>query len=282
MTPQSGHLELVKSEPKGLRTLLDMGPDLDTLSSSAAELARSLAWIPGQQESQHFRDRCEALNRAFKPLFISLEARAKAAVSDDFRRLQENMYLVSGELQETCATFSATYKLPQVRTPDGTILPRVAALAEGLLAANAFQFSESSFTSYIQAFQQVTVLKLAELWMLIPVMKVVLLEHIAERGRRLLEDPSRSYGIQDLVRSLQEIKQTSWKLVIEPLILFDQILRQDPAGAYPRMDYETRELYRKQLVRIADRCDYSDETRIASEALGLAREAQTHRRENPA
>src|SRR5208337_856276 len=116
MTPQSGHLELVKAEPKGLRTLLDMGPDLDTLSSSAAELARSLAWIPGQQESQHFRDRCEALNRAYKPLFISLEARAKAAVSDDFRRLQENMYLVSGELQETCATFGATYKLPQVRT----------------------------------------------------------------------------------------------------------------------------------------------------------------------
>jgi len=281
MTPQSGHLELVKSEPKGLRTLLDMGPDLDALSSSAAELARALAWMPGQQESQHFRARCEALNRAFKPLFISLEARSTNAVSDDFRRLQENMYLVSGELQETCATFSATHKLPQVRTPDGTIIPRVAALAEGLLAANAFQFSETSFTFYIQAFQQVTVLKLAELWMLIPVMKVVLLEHIAERGRRLLEDASRSYGIQDLVRSLQEIKQTSWKVIIEPLILFDQILRQDPAGAYPRMDYETRELYRKQLVKIADRCDYSDETRVASEVLALAREAQTHRNENP-
>ena len=237
--------------------------------------------MPGQQESQHFRDRCEALNRAFKPLFISLEARSTSAVSDDFRRLQENMYLVSGELQETCATFNATHKLPHVRTPDGTILPRVAVLAEGLLSANAFQFSESSFTSYIQAFQQVTVLKLAELWMLIPVMKVVLLEHIAERGRRLLEDSSRSYGIQDLVRSLQDIKQTSWKLIIEPLILFDQILRQDPAGAYPRMDYETRELYRKQLVKIGDRCDYSDETKIASEAVALAREAQTHRNENP-
>ncbi len=281
MTTQSGHLELVKSEPKDLHTLLDMGPDLDTLSSSAAELARALAWMPGQQESQHFRDRCEALIRAFKPLFVSLETRVTDAVSDDFRRLQENMYLVSAELQETCTTFSAPHKLPQVRTPDGTILPRVASLADGLLAANTFQFSETGFTSYIQAFQQVTVLKLAELWMLIPVMKVVLLEHIAERGRRLLEDPSRSYGIQDLVRSLQEIKQTSWKVVIEPLILFDQILRQDPAGAYPRMDYETRELYRKQLVKIADRCDYSDETRIASEALALAREAQTHRNENP-
>ena len=173
------------------------------------------------------------------------------------------MYLLGGELQETCGTFNATHKLPQVRTPDGTIIPRIAALAEGFLAASSFQFSEASFTSYIQAFQQVTVLKLAELWMLIPVMKVVLLEHIAERGRRLLEDPLRSYGIQELVRSLQDIKQTSWKVIIEPLILFEQALRQDPAGAYSRMDYETRELYRKRLVRIADRCDCS-ETRVAN------------------
>ncbi|MFZ1053107.1 MAG: hypothetical protein WAN41_20690, partial [Candidatus Sulfotelmatobacter sp.] len=90
MTPQSGHLELVNAEPKGLRTLPDMGPDLDTLSSSAAELARSLAWMPGQQESRHFRDRCEALTRAFQPLLISLESGAANTVSDDFRRLQEN------------------------------------------------------------------------------------------------------------------------------------------------------------------------------------------------
>ena len=280
MTPQSGHLELVNAEPKGLRTLPDMGPDLDTLSSSAAELARSLAWMPGQQESRHFRDRCEALTRAFQPLLISLESGAANTVSDDFRRLQENIFLLGGELQETCGTFNAAHKLPQVRTPDGTIIPRIAALADGFLAASSFQFSEVSFTSYIQAFQRVTVLKLAELWMLIPVMKVVLLEHIAQRGCRLLEDPSRSYGIQELVRSLQDIKQTSWKVIIEPLILFEQALRQDPAGAYSRMDYETRELYRKRLVRIADRCDCS-ETRVATEVLALARAALAHRNEDP-
>jgi len=56
--------------------------------------------------------------------------------------------------------------------------------------------------------------------MLVPVMKLVLMEHIAELGRRLLEDPSGSYAIRDAIRGLQEIKQTSWKVVTEPLILF--------------------------------------------------------------
>ena len=281
MTPPSSHLELVTTEPKDLSTPLDMGrPEPDTLSSNAADLARALAWMPGQQESRHFRDRCETLNRAFHPLLISLEARATKTASEDFLRLQENMFLIAGELQTTCGTFSAPHKLPQVRTPDGKVIPRIAALADGLLAASGFQFSEPSFTAYIQAFQGVTVLKMTELWMLIPVMKIVLLEHIAERGRRLLEDPSPSYGIQELVRSLQDIKQTSWKLIIEPLILFDQVLRQDPAGAYSRMDYETRELYRKRLVTIADRCDCS-ESRVASEVLALAREAQAHPSQDP-
>jgi 5-formyltetrahydrofolate cyclo-ligase len=64
-------------------------------------------------------------------------------------------------------------------------------------------------------------------------MKIVLLEHIAERGRRLLEEPDDRSGIQELVRSLQEIKQTSWKVIIEPLILFDQSCGKIPRELIP-------------------------------------------------
>ncbi|MFZ0420339.1 MAG: glucoamylase family protein [Candidatus Sulfotelmatobacter sp.] len=281
MTPQSGHLELVTAEPKTLRVVSkDMEPGPDTLSLSAADLARNLAWVPGQQESRNFRDRCEALHRAFRPVLASLERRVAKPLPDDLRPLQENIYLIAGELQETCGTFHAPHKLPQVRTSDGKIIPRIAALAVEYLTAAGYQFSQASFTSYIQAFQQVTVLKMAELWMLIPVMKLALLEHIAELGRRSLENPSASYPVDHAVRSLQDIRQVSWKVIIEPLILFDRILRDDPAGAYSRMDYETRELYRQKLVNIADRSDCS-EMKVASEVLALARQAQRQAHEDP-
>ena len=282
MTPQSGHLELVKSDGEALRgaAAVDMETGPDKLSLSAAELARNLAWIPGQQESRNFRDRCETLTRAFRPVLASVQNPSTRPSSDDFRALQEQIYLLSGELGETCATFSEPHKLPQVRTAHGTIIPRVAALAEDYLAAVGYQFSQESFASYIQAFQQVTVLKMAEIWMLVPVMKLVLMEHIAELGRRLLEDPSGSYAVRDAIRGLQDIKQTPWKDVTEPLILFDRVLRDDPAGAYSRMDYETREQYRQQVVKIADRSDCS-EMRVASEVLALAREAQAHPHSDP-
>jgi hypothetical protein len=281
MTPQSGHLELVTAEPKTLRAISkDMEPGPDTLSLSATDLARNLAWVPGKQESRNFRDRCEALHRAIRPVLASLERREAKPLPDDLRPIQENIYLIAGELQETCGTFHAPHKLPQVRTSDGTIIPRIAPLAVEYLTASGYQFSQASFTSYIEAFQQVTVLKMAELWMLIPVMKLALLEHIAELGRRSLENPSGSYPVDHAVRSLQDIRQVSWKVIIEPLILFDRILRDDPAGAYARMDYETRDLYRQKLVNIADRSDCS-EMKVASEVLALARQAQRQAHEDP-
>src|SRR3984957_3112912 len=280
MTPQS-HLELVSTEPKGRPiSPFDMETDAATMNSTAGQLAQNLAWMPGQQESRHFRDRCENLSRTFKPLLASLESRTSQNVPNDLKRLKENVFLLRGELSETCAAFAPNLKLPQVRTADGTIIPRVSAIAADLLAANSYQFSETVFTSYLQAFQKVTVLKMSEIWMLIPVMKLVLLEQIVERGRRSLEFPSQSHDVQTTILSLQEIKQTSWKPVIEPLILFDQVLREDPADAYARMDYESRELYRKKLVEIADRCDCS-EIRVANEVLALAHEAQSHPNEDP-
>jgi cyclic beta-1,2-glucan synthetase len=281
MTPQSGPLELENAEQASVsKAEPNAQPNFDALETSASKLARNLAWVPGQQESSQFRERCEVLSRILRPLLGKLESRSTKDGSDDFLRLQEHVFLLEGEMQETCTTFHATHKLPQVRTPGGAVIPRIAAVAGDFLAASSFQFTEAKFAAYVQAFQQVTVLRLAELWMLIPVMKLVLLEQIAERGRRLLQNPTVSYGVQDQIRSLQDIKQAAWKAVIEPLILFDRILREDPAGAYPRMDYETREQYRRSLVKIAGRSDCS-ELEVANEVLALSREAQAHPQRDP-
>jgi cyclic beta-1,2-glucan synthetase len=74
------------------------------------------------------------------------------------------------------------------------------------------------------------------------------------------------------VRSLRDSSQVSWKELIEPLILFDQILRQDPVGAYARLEFDSRELYRKKVAKIAK---YSPRTEmeVAEVALDLAKAA---------
>ena len=91
--------------------------------------------------------------------------------------------------ESTKEGFKLVRKLPHVRTPDGAVAPRVMALAAGFLATRGYDFSESSLVTYVQAFQQSTVLKLVELWALVPALKLVLLEEIAARGSKVAADP---------------------------------------------------------------------------------------------
>jgi hypothetical protein len=194
--------------------------------------------------------------------------------------LHDNIRLLEAESEDIREAFKVPHKLPHVRAHHGVVIPRIAAVAEDFLDAAAYQFTEPDFAAYIQAFQGITVLKMEELWTLVSVLKLVLLEQIAARSGRLIKDPTGSFAVDVLVRSLRDVGQASWKQVIEPLILFDHILREDPAGAYPRMDFESRALYRKKLVNIADHSDCS-EMEVASEALALARQAKKEANQDP-
>ena len=94
----------------------------------------------------------------------------------------------------------------------------MAALTEAFLAATEYQFSAQAFISYLEGFQQQTVLKMKELWALVPVLKLVLLEQIAVRGAQLIKNPTGTYGLGVCVRSLRDVSHAPWKDLLEPLI----------------------------------------------------------------
>jgi len=280
--PQNVHLEMVTTktecpiEPSG-----EMGSHEIALRSNATELARNLAWLPGESQSPVFAERCHHLSKAFKPLLKKIEGRSLGtSLSDDGRWLHDNVHLLTSELQSVCEAFKAKQKMPLVRTANEAIIPRVIVLAEAYLVKTEYRFSDKSFARYVEAFQQQTVLKTKELWMVISALKLVLLERIVERGSQAIANLKQSYGVGVCVSSLRDTSQTSWKDILEPLILHDHILRKDPAGAYARMDLETRDLYRNKIVEIAEYSDFS-EMEVASEALRLAREAQQRRETDP-
>lgn len=280
--PPDTHIEMLTAEAERLpEPPKEGGIQREALASAAADLGRRLVWLPGTQSGRFFSERYRALGRALRPTLRSLHGSLpKGEIGDDFRWLNDNLRAVHADLRATKEGFKLVRKLPHVRTPDGAIAPRVVALAAGYLAATGYDFSESSLVAYVQAFQQSTVLKMVELWAMVPALKLVLLEEIAARGSKVTADPAGSYGAGVCVRSLRDIGQTSWKDVIEPLVLFDRVLRQDPAGAYARMDFESRDLYRTEVANIAD---YSDlpEGEVAAAALALARSAHQEKHASP-
>ena len=273
--PTNTHLETISAEAERLPERAHAAQDAQVLRQSAEALARALAWLPNTASSRTFTERCRALVHDLKPIFAALELPVPdSPISDDFRWLYDNDRLLYTELQSVVGTLKSRATIPHVRTPNDETVPRVLALAEGFLDAVSNEFSERDFTLYVEGFQQTTALQLGELWTSVAALKLVLLERIAVRGSRLLSDPTDStQGLGVCLRSLREIGQTTWKTAIEPLMMVDRVLRQDPADAYGRMDFESRDLYRNRVSNIAEHSDF-EELEVAKTAVALAEQAR--------
>src|ERR1700723_544348 len=280
--PQNAHLEGITAEierqPEGTHGVQNR----QRIPEGAAELAHSLAWLPNSPSSHTFAERSRILAHDLKPIFAALELPApEMPTSDDFRWLYDNGRILYADFQSTVEFLKTKAKITHVRTPSGQTVPRVVALAEGYLQIVSYEFNEQEFALFLEVFQQTTPLQLNELWTIVSALKLVLLEQTAARAKRLLSERNEDLqGVGVCVRSLRDIGQATWKDVLEPLMAVDGILRRDPAGAYGRMDYESRHFYRTQVSNIAKHSDLT-EVEVAKAAVALAEEASQRTGEQP-
>ena len=73
--------------------------------------------------------------------------------------------------------------------------------------------------------------------------------------------------------SLRRIAETPWKDVLESASHTHRVLKRDPAGAYARMDFASRDLYRNAIGGLA-RHSRMSEAEIAETALAMSQAAQ--------
>ena len=252
--PQNTHVESVLAEEDRERELAGGPSTLQALRLAGVQFSSQLGWLPGTPSSHTFSERVRRLRSTLKPVFAGIEAKKEAHTSDDLQWLRDNVSLIYAQMVSLPTEVKPLREVPHVRNQNGEIVPRALALPEVFLESAGYHFSDQAFAAFCQGFQEINPLNLRELWALVPGLKLALLEQIATRGRRALQDPtSESHGVAACIRSLRDVTQTPWKEVLEPLILFDHILREDPAGAYAAMDFESRNLYRDKLARIARR-----------------------------
>src|SRR5437763_16468920 len=119
---ERGNLAVLTAEAEEFRLPpADTEPETQTLRSSAAQLAISLAWMPGKKESSALGDRCRPLSRLFEPVFAAVESQAGQDVSGDFRLFHQAAFLLEADLEELCGNVNPSTNLPQVRTRSAPI-----------------------------------------------------------------------------------------------------------------------------------------------------------------
>jgi cyclic beta-1,2-glucan synthetase len=82
--------------------------------------------------------------------------------------------------------------------------------------------------------------------------------------------------ISNSIDSLRFLGAMDWKEFVEKMSIIEQILRNDPAGSYSKMDFGTRDNYRRIIERIAKLSPLS-EVEVASKAMFLARQNATNK-----
>ncbi|HET7460101.1 MAG TPA: glucoamylase family protein [Longimicrobium sp.] len=126
-------------------------------------------------------------------------------------------------------------------------------------------------------------LSMGELWALPAMLRLTLLEEIAAEAARLagLAPPdgvAAPERVGPRVQSLRVLGTLDWSAFFERASGVHRTLGRDPAGVYGRMDFETRDRYRKRVERLARRAGRTEEE-VAREAVAAAARAGEGTRE---
>ena len=225
-----------------------------------------------------FPTRVLAAHRSLKELELNLASQQLAhdlvegptaallEIKANIRQLRAAVKAVSDSPQSVA-------RLPRIVVDNQPEEPRIAAVAELYLHSAGGEFSAQQFVAFVSTLQENQPLALDELWSSAAFLQFILLESLLKGTATLLHATGANPvpPISVYLRSLTAIGHADWSSLIEPLIVFDAILRQDPASAYASMDFDGRELYRRRIALIARHSDCT-ESQVAQIALELARE----------
>ena len=145
--------------------------------------------------------------------------------------------------------------------------PRVHSLAHALLRASHLQVSLAGAVQFVDRYQDQAPLSIAEVWAFPAMLRIACLELLIASFSRLFPDVVPPFEVHPeaglaaatddtecvarSIANLAVISTIQWKDFFDRTSRVETILRRDPAGVYPRMDFETRDRYRHAIERLA-------------------------------
>ncbi len=217
----------------------------------------------------------------------------------------DNFYIIRQALQQIKEDLPPGFyqKLPKLIAGPLRGFPRIYAIARAVLSYQHFLLDIIDLQTILIQYQESVPLTMGELWALPIFLRYGLIEFLAyalvsvirppkkpnlpavgpqmpETANLKLvwetswEETSKNNSIGNIILSLRAISEQSWSDFFESVSCLEQTLRKDPTGIYSRMDFKTRDLYRKEIEALSF-ATARDESELAEIALSLARPA-TH------
>ncbi len=206
--------------------------------------------------------------------------------------LLDNFYVVRQSLRPVSEDIPARFydELPKLAGSPLEGFPRIYAIARAIADWSVTPFTIEQVKTFINAYQESTPLTMGELWALPATLRAVNLENliwtvgqligIADagsifKGMNLQAQPADETRVANAIINLRMLSAQDWKTYFEEVSRVEQVLRQDPAGVYARMDFMTRNRYRQMIESLAPETG-QDEERVARATVSLAEQAAAH------
>ena len=265
----------------------------DRMRSLTAQGVRDAAdwrFVDGTESRAAFARRWRSVSRQIRKVSRGLRERQAggATLPADEIWLLENGRLLQTLSQEISDALKSLRGLA-VRGEENAVVPRTFALAASFLHAVDLIPTERALFYYIEGIQQVDRLMMAELWALKAMLEFAILEQIAahtetiqnhrEISRRTKKPSAEGIaeGMQKTIEALRIVHEMDWKGFFDQNNAAERVLRQDPSGAYPHMDDESRQMYRNVVEEFARQSLFSEEE-VARQAVILAMRAKDRAR----
>jgi cyclic beta-1,2-glucan synthetase len=223
-------------------------------------------WLDLKKQAQQL---CTLIDRAPAAADAPVET---ALAKDAWNWLKENPRTLRNAILEIDDRLDDLSELPrsQCGEAEAGACPRVIAIAQAMLPALQFAWSEEDFSLFLQTYQAARPLQSAEIWAMPAALKFAILREAVPAAERLLlgnaadQDLAR---VPSLMTALQALGVAAFTQLLEPLLPVETVLQRDPA--YARMDAASRQRYRSVVATLARRSAV-DELQIAHTALALA------------
>ena len=270
----------------------------------------------------------------------------------------DNEYIIEGNVRDVQQNLSRRFYqvLPTLQSRSYRNLPRIYGCARELVTHAGLRIDRENIVAFVEAYQTIRALTIAELWAIPQMLRIALIEGIqalAARGlaelrdreiadfwaNRLITanrrdpnhlfaimaelaanqpDPSPYFAFQlvehlydeeaalapvqswlerinrkplseltareqgrqtkdqisigNAFTSLRQLALLDWRQIFEHVSRVDWLLKRDPSGTYARMDFQTRDRYRRAIEEVARRSGHDEES-VAQAAMNLAARA---------
>ena len=208
----------------------------------------------------------------------------------------DNYHIIRQSLQQIDEDLTPGFykELPILTSGPLKDFPRIYAISRAILLYQHLLLDPINLQSILIKFQEHATLTIGELWALPIFLRYGLIEFLAQAlistihpsnppdlppvvpilpgiddplffGENAKDEAANSDNVANIILSLRAISEQDWSDFFESVSCLERILRKDPAGVYPRMDFETRDQYRREIEELSfatgrDECELAEIT----------------------